>query len=226
MKYIYLAGPLTSKSFLETDVWRQEVKSKLPTHIRTLSPLRGLEHLRNEEDLKHTYGAHPLSTAKGLTMKDYNDVDRSDAVLVNFLGATKASIGTVMEISRSAAKGIPVVCVMEDDNVHQHPMLNQGCGVIVKSLQEGIDAIVAIVSDDKEMEDYLKKQEFKKQLDRYNEPLRNYWKKHIDKVTSETLDVKKYRIGFDPYKKDGYSSNISIIKQTGTDDQSKHIYEY
>ena len=161
MKYIYLAGPLTAQSFDQSNTWRKLVQQSLPDHIRTLSPLRGLEHLNEEADLKHTYANHPLTTAKGLTMKDYNDVDRSDALLVNFLGATKVSIGTVMEISRAAAKSIPVICVMEEDNLHRHPILNQACGVIITSLEEGIEMIVSILSDDLEMESYLYEKEQK-----------------------------------------------------------------
>lgn len=159
MKNIYLAGPLTSLSYNQSESWRNYVREKIPSYIETKSPLRGLEHLKEKADLKHTYGNHPLSTAKGLTMKDYNDVDNSDGILVNFLGANKVSIGSVMEIARAASKLIPVVCVMEDDNIHQHPMLNQGCLVIVKNLDEGIDMLISIISTDQEMILYKIKKE-------------------------------------------------------------------
>lgn len=94
---VYLAGPITGLTWGESTDWREYVKN----YISTLSPLRGKQRLREiagNIPIMDSYEDHPLTTAKGINTRDYNDVKRADAIFVNFLGAKKVSIGTVMEI--------------------------------------------------------------------------------------------------------------------------------
>ena len=55
------------------------------------------------------------------------------------LGATRVSIGTVMEIAWGAAFHKPVVLVMEPQgNIHEHSMLKEACVYHVDSLEDGV----------------------------------------------------------------------------------------
>ena len=96
---LYLAGPITGVSFDGCTDWREYVAGKLPKYIRGVSPMRGKKYLSNETAVKDAYENHPLSSSKGITCRDRFDTTRCDMVFVNFLGAKKASIGTVMEIA-------------------------------------------------------------------------------------------------------------------------------
>jgi hypothetical protein len=49
-----------------------------------------------------------------------------------------------MEIAWARAFQIPVVIVMEEDNIHQHAMLSFG-NIIVPTLEEGLQAIIQIL---------------------------------------------------------------------------------
>lgn len=148
---VYLAGPITGITYGESTGWREQVKDMLDESILTLSPMRGKQAIKERSKngaVAMTYEDSPLSSAKGINVRDYNDCTRADAIFVNFLGATKVSIGTVMEIAWARAFNIPVVCVMEKDNIHQHAMLNYACGFIVDNLDEGVAILEALLLPD------------------------------------------------------------------------------
>jgi hypothetical protein len=111
--------------------------------------MRGFDHLRDETQLKHTYVGHPFTKQRGIMQRDYFDVCRSTALLVNFLGAKKLSIGTPMELAWTYHLRKPVVVVMEEDGTNpydHHPMLLEAVDFRTASLDAGIDLIRTIVS--------------------------------------------------------------------------------
>jgi nucleoside 2-deoxyribosyltransferase len=75
-----------------------------------------------------------MSMPKGLTIRDRWDAMRCDVLLVNLLGATKVSIGTVLEIGWANAMDIPIVVRDGAGNIHEHAMLNQITGFRVSTL--------------------------------------------------------------------------------------------
>src|SRR4051812_12682585 len=105
MYHVYLAGPITGLSFDNAVNWREEFIAKLPSEIVGLSPLRGKDYLEGEPSIAACYenAGLVLSCERGITTRDYNDVKRSDVIVVNLLGAQKVSIGTVMEIAWAKA---------------------------------------------------------------------------------------------------------------------------
>jgi nucleoside 2-deoxyribosyltransferase len=140
---VYLAGPITGTSYDGCTDWREYVQSQLPPSIEGVSPMRGKDHLRGVESIKG-YGEHPFSTPKGITTRDRFDVTRCDAILVNFDGAQRVSIGTVMEIAWADMLRKPIVVVMGEDNPHYHAMIREAAGFIVPTLDEAI-ALVAVM---------------------------------------------------------------------------------
>lgn len=151
---VYLAGPITGCKYEECTDWRKQVRDRVGPHIKTYSPMRGKEHLKEKSEgtvIQDNYSDDMLANVKGINTRDYNDCRRADAIFVNFLGAHRVSIGTVMEIAWARALQIPVVCVMEKDNMHHHSMLDYACGYIVETLDEGIDVLTALLSSDQEL---------------------------------------------------------------------------
>ena len=149
---VYLAGPITGVTYDGCTEWRDYVKNKLPDHIETLSPMRGKQRLAEKASGKpilDCYEEDKLTSSKGINCRDYFDCKRADVIFVNFLGATRISVGTVMEIAWARAFEKPVICVMEKDNIHQHSMLNFACGFIVESIDEGIDILESVIGPDK-----------------------------------------------------------------------------
>ena len=139
---VYLAGPMTGHSYQEVNDWREESRSILADHgIKGYSPMRGKNYLSKEEKLQDSYSDHTMSSITGINVRDFNDCRTADAVLVNFLGAKRVSIGTCMEIAWARAFQIPCVIVMEKDNLHEHGMLTFG-NIVVPTLDDGILAII------------------------------------------------------------------------------------
>jgi len=142
---VYLAGPITGLSYEGATDWRDNVITALAPNIKGLSPMRGKQYLLSEAQIKDSYTEHVLSTAKAIVTRDRFDAMRCDVLLVNFLGAKKVSIGTVMEIAWADAKRIPIVVVMEKNNIHHHSMLEMVSGYVVESLDEAINIIKTIL---------------------------------------------------------------------------------
>jgi nucleoside 2-deoxyribosyltransferase len=143
---VYLAGPISGLNFEGATDWRQHAKAELGQFgIKALSPLREQEHLKEvgvfTDAAKETARfKSPMSMPKGLTVRDRWDATRCDVLLVNLLGATKVSIGTVMEIAWADLSGIPIVCAIEETgNPHEHAMLNDRIGFRVPTLWDAID---------------------------------------------------------------------------------------
>ena len=137
---VYLAGPITSLSFGEATDWRAYAMRMLSdSGIDAFSPLRAKTYLSKENNIKDHYDSNPLSTAHGIVTRDRFDTMHRDLILVNFIGATKVSIGTVMEIAWADACRKPIVIAMEKGNVHEHAMLTEVSGYIVDDLDEAIE---------------------------------------------------------------------------------------
>ena len=89
----------------------------------------------------------PLSGPRGIMTRDRFDATRCDVLLVNLLGATKVSIGTMMELAWADLKRTPIVlCIEPTGNVHEHCMVNEATGFRCASLAEGLDVVRAILS--------------------------------------------------------------------------------
>lgn len=145
---MYLAGPISGCTFGGCTSWREYVSNELGEEaILCASPLRNKEFLKQKGELMGSYEESPLSTARGIFTRDRFDVSRCDLLFVNFLGTTRVSIGTVMEITWANAWGKPIVLVMEKTgNVHAHPMLDETIGYHVEDLDTGIAVAKSVLA--------------------------------------------------------------------------------
>lgn len=150
-KSVYLAGPIAGSKFDEVDQWRIQAREQLAHYkIDGFSPLRAKGYLRALGTLSPQCIAEGevgvLSRPKAIMVRDFRDATTCDVLLVNLLGATRISIGTMMEVAWAYQRHTPIVCCIEQSgNVHEHAMLNEAVGFRVTSLEEGIAICVAIL---------------------------------------------------------------------------------
>ena len=152
---VYLAGPIAGWDYRAVTNWRAEAKFALTAlGIEALSPMRCKDALADQNDGKistdfHDYERNgPFFRSRGIMTRDYNDVCRSDALLVNLLGTTKVSAGTVMELAWAYHLRIPAIVVIErEGNIHDnHPMIAEAIPFRVETLADGIDAVAAVLN--------------------------------------------------------------------------------
>lgn len=170
---IYLAGPITGLSWPEATEWRVDLinrfnnASKDGKNYMALSPLRGKEFLKNETDIKDEYTDNKMANSRFISTRDFNDVRRSDLIIVNFLNAKKVSIGTVLEIGAAIILNKPIIIIMEDkikiptlpaatesgfvqvvqeytSNIHNHSMIRETT-IIVNDLDEAFHMALQIL---------------------------------------------------------------------------------
>lgn len=135
---LYLAGPITGLAYGSTVNWRDYVKRNIDPGIVPLSPMRNKEYLSTETTVADSYESIATSSSRGITARDRFDCQRADAILVNFLGVDKVSIGSVMEIAWADAARKPIILVMDPESVHNHAMIRGVASFIVSTLDEGI----------------------------------------------------------------------------------------
>jgi hypothetical protein len=158
---VYLAGPITGLSYAGCTTWRSGVKKELAKDgITGISPMRGKEYL-DKLDVISGHGREyvhmsPLSTPKGVILRDHWDVVRCKVLFVNLLQQHLekekqiVSIGTCCEIAwKWDVKG-PIVLVMEKTspeyrNVHDHMFVTEMSTYHVETLQEGVNITKAIM---------------------------------------------------------------------------------
>lgn len=150
---VYLAGGIAGLSGQDATNWRLEAHRSLSWRdIETLDPMRAKQFLARQghisTDFNDYAGGGPFFTSRGIMARDYNDVKRSDALLVNLLGLTKPSMGTIMELAWAYAMQKPAAVVMErDGNPHDlHPMLHEAMPFRVETLDEAVDIVATILN--------------------------------------------------------------------------------
>ncbi len=143
-KYVYLAGGMTGLKFEVAEKWRMEVKKWLLSNIKTISPLRDYHNLRNKT-LETFGGGRPLNSPKAIYNRDFDDIRRSNAILFNFIGAEKVSIGSCVELGACLALNKPAVIVIDKDNIHDHPLTTTAAGYVADSLPAGCWMINSIL---------------------------------------------------------------------------------
>lgn len=148
---VYLAGAIVGLTGRAATDWRRQAWLDLKERgVETLDPMRAKEVLHsgtiitNFRDYEH-HGA--FFTSRGIMVRDFNDVKRSDALLVNLLGLTKPSLGTVMELAWAYALQKPAVVAIEPSgNPHDgHPMIHEAMPFRVATLHDAIESVAVIL---------------------------------------------------------------------------------
>lgn len=161
---VYLSGPIAGLGYEDARYgWRATVAAQLNPGITVLSPMRHEGHLADVKGPLDPAGQldHFFSGARIIFEKDRLDIERADIVLVNLLGATKVSIGTVAEIGMASVLGKKIILVMEDagvtywldeadewrPNPHEHPFVTVPASLRLNNLDDAIEAINSLLSE-------------------------------------------------------------------------------
>lgn len=139
---VYLAGPIRGLSYKDCTDWREYYAEKVREmgHV-PLSPMRGKEFLSRVRKIKGEYPDHPMSSGRGIYGRDCFDVRHCEVTLARLLDAEEASIGTCMEIQRAHDHGRYALVVMEKNNVHRHPFIEQAASLVVETDEEALEVL-------------------------------------------------------------------------------------
>lgn len=146
---VYLSGPITGLTYDEGNDWREYATKRLKNNIVPLNPLRCKEWAKEHGVIgDHTKDQHPwMASDAFIGTRDHWDTVRSELVLVNLLGATQVSVGTVLEIGMAHARGVPIFVVMEDEgNCHEYGMVRAYTTMRFNKLDDALDAVNALLS--------------------------------------------------------------------------------
>jgi nucleoside 2-deoxyribosyltransferase len=151
MKKIYLAGPISGLTYDGAQEWRDEFRRRIDPRIEAFSPLRGKEYLTIRGPLEGSYNDYPLSTDAGITARDRYDCMGADLVVFYLLGATRVSIGTMIEFGWCDAARNPAIVIMEKEgNIHDYPMIRQIAQFRTDNLNDAISiANIILLPGDK-----------------------------------------------------------------------------
>lgn len=136
---VYLAGGITGLTFERAAGWRRELIAAYP-EIEWLDPLRGKDHLGN--------GNRPLpSDFEGdgqiaAVWQDLDDIDRCDAVLMNLMYTSHASIGTMAELGYAFAREKPCHVAVDEGGVHDHLFVRVLAATISRSLVDAVEEVL------------------------------------------------------------------------------------
>lgn len=149
---MYLAGGIAGLPGSDATLWRCRAEIDLAIRgIESLDPMRSKDALGAQAKIStnfHDYADRgAFFTSRGIMTRDFNDVKRCDALLVNLLGLEKPSLGTIMELAWAYAFQKPAVVVIEAaGNPHDnHPMIHEAMPFRVTTLDEAIDAVAVIL---------------------------------------------------------------------------------
>ena len=150
---VYLAGGIAGLSGQSTLDWRQNAAWALTDRgIETLCPMRAKSALSDQAVISGNYRDYAsfgaFFTSRGIMVRDFNDVKRCDALLVNLLGLAKPSMGTIMELAWAYAMQKPAVVAIEAaGNPHDnHPMIHEAISFRATTMDEAIDAVAVILN--------------------------------------------------------------------------------
>ena len=149
---VYLAGPIAGVDYDVAVDWREYATERLTARgIECLSPMRAKHALKGKRisrDYKK-YQDHGQSyTASGIMTRDHTDILRADALLVNLLGASMPSMGTIIEMAWAYAYRKPAVVAIEaNGNPHgNHPMLAAAMPFRLETLDQAIDTVAIVLN--------------------------------------------------------------------------------
>lgn len=143
---VYLAGPIGGLTWEEATGWRDSITNLMPD-FECRSPLRDLDGLSIKDSCFVTDGK--LSNSRGdstfsfdkLFHRDFQDTITADALLVNFIGAKRQSVGTVSEIAWAYLRNTPVFVAIDDGNLNNNVFLTPQYTGQYPTLKETVNAL-------------------------------------------------------------------------------------
>jgi nucleoside 2-deoxyribosyltransferase len=151
----YLCGPITGLTYDEAITHREEIAMPLEKRgVEVRSPMRGkrsLSHQYRNKPLPSGHYRAAMSTDSAIFARDHHDVSTVDVIIADFLGATKASIGSMFELAWASHLHKFVVLIMEKEgNPHEHAFVREAASCRVHSREEAVHAVLEFAGLDVE----------------------------------------------------------------------------
>ena len=150
---VYLAGGIAGLPGREAVEWRSYASRRLgELNVEALNPMRAKQVLATQARISTNFNDYAsrgaFFTSRGIMARDFNDVKRCDALLVNLLGLVKPSLGTIMELGWAYALQKPAVVAIEaQGNIHDgHPMIFEAMSLRVTTLDEAITSAAIVLN--------------------------------------------------------------------------------
>lgn len=146
---LYLAGPLTGRTFEQATGWRGYVRENLAIaapHIRCLDPMRAKEHFQQAGEIGPEHYHRGTLEPKAIVARDLWDLRRADAMMMNLSGAKAPSIGCMVELGFAQANSCFTVVILAADehNPHDHLFVHALASAVVRSVDEAIAVVEAL----------------------------------------------------------------------------------
>jgi nucleoside 2-deoxyribosyltransferase len=153
MSKVYLSGPITGLTYWQARYkWRKTFAEMLEGlgggHIVLLSPMRHEGHLAEMKSPigPETLPSHLFSHPKLIVAKDFLDIEESTLVVVNFLGSTVVSQGTLIEMGYAKRAGKQIIVISDDTDPHNSPFIKE-LGIVVRTLEEAAAIVASLLSE-------------------------------------------------------------------------------
>lgn len=146
-KKVYLGGPVAGLEYDSVVGWRDKAIEYLREFdIKGVTPFRYKEHLNQANIVMGLTDNNPITTRKGVVVRDRWDVLNCDVFLANLLNAKEISKGTLIEYGWADAFRKPIITIIErEGNVHEHIFVQEITGFRVETLEEGLYVTRAIL---------------------------------------------------------------------------------
>jgi nucleoside 2-deoxyribosyltransferase len=137
---IYLAGPITGKSFDEVmNRYREKTAILVDFGYEVLSPMTAKGGLKGVNAFVSSGYGGPVANDHSIFERDRWMVTQADVVLADLSNAVSISIGTTMELAWASYLGKHTVLVMQAGNVHEHAFVKQAADVRFGDMEEAYD---------------------------------------------------------------------------------------
>lgn len=149
MKKVYLCGPISGLTYDQATVERERVVDLFREHgVEALSPMRGkISYVEKRSDALKSRGYQDVARSdKAIVSRDRFDVMSSDLIFADLRGASKVSIGSMVEYGWADAYRKPVVTIMEEDNVHQHAFVLQLSTYVTDDFEEAFALALSLLN--------------------------------------------------------------------------------
>lgn len=144
---VYIAHPISGSSYDQvTDRYQDVVEKLQQMGYIVYRPLTGKGYLRDEIELKLRGYHQPASTDQAIVRRDFWRVSQSDIVFADLSGATRVSIGAMMEMAVARCQGKHVVLVIEEElNPHHHAFVRQCADIFFTDHKEAMTYLEKLI---------------------------------------------------------------------------------
>ena len=138
--HICLAGPIEGRSSEEAHRWREIAQGLLEPRLCAVSPMRGEMSVPHGAVFEPATRLHDpyFGAPSAIRHKNMLDVERADGMIVYLPDAwikDRTPFGTILEIGWTRFR-IPIVVITDCKHVGDHPVLADGVGWIVPTIED------------------------------------------------------------------------------------------